>query len=267
MPEKSLRTAALLLVGATLPAACDLGTDPEPAIPASIELLSEVDVLPAGQTTRLRATVLDEDGDTIDAPDITFGSSSSSIATVDTAGIVTGVGDGQAVITATAGAHSDTVELFVFRAADLCAIGLRLTAGEPVRASLQEGDCVEIFSDSSFTDIWFFDLEQQAAITLELTSQAFDAYLLLLDNDNNVIAEDDDSAGGTDARIEATLEAGRYWILANQIPPEGAPQPEGAYTLSLTSSTTTASTAAGPLALDARTQLRPVSGGRLIRSR
>ncbi len=55
-------------------------------------------------------------------------------------------------------------------------------------------------------------------ITITMTgSGGLDAYLGILDPDNNVIAEDDDSAGGTNAQISIRLpESGSYLIVATR---------------------------------------------------
>lgn len=224
-------TALIVLLG--VPIACDSGTDP--VVPASIQLTSKVDVLPAGQTTQLLATVRDEDEAPIPDAAVTFASSNEAIATVDEEGLLTGVGEGEVAITATAGAHSSAVNIFVFEAADLCMTGLRLTPGESVRASLQEGDCD--FGDGTFMDLWFFELAQQTTVTVEMTSSDIDSYLFLLDEEGTVLAQDDNSGGGVDAEVQATLEAGIYWMIANHWPPEAGEVIPGAYTITLSTGT------------------------------
>lgn len=224
-------TALLVLLG--VPIACDSGTDP--VVPASVELTSTVDVLPAGQTTQLVATVRDEDEAPIADADVTFTSSDEAIATVDEEGLLTGVAEGEVAITATAGAHGSAVNIFVFEAADLCTTGLRLIPGESVRASLQEGDCD--LGDGTFIDLWFFELAQQTTVTVEMTSTDVDSYLFLYDEQGNLLTQDDNGAGGVDAEVQSTLEAGIYWVIANHWPPEGSEVIPGAYTITLSTGT------------------------------
>lgn len=230
MLRETARTAALLTLLAA-PIACDSGTEPGPA-PAAIDLTARVDVLPTGQTFPLEVLVQDADGSPITSANVEYSSSNNAIATVNGSGVVTGMGEGEVTITATAGAVSDQVSLFIVHFDDPCAEALRIAVGESVRASLQAGDCTDIVTDGSFVDLWFFELTQRTAVTLDLSSADFNAYLWLdrLENDSLVsVAEDDDSGTGTDARIEATLDPGTYFILANNYP-----DADGVYTLSVT---------------------------------
>jgi hypothetical protein len=75
-------------------------------------------------------------------------------------------------------------------------------------------------------------------ITITMTgSGGLDAYLGILDPDNNVIAEDDDSAGGTNAQISIRLpESGSYLIVATRV---GLDQGSttGPYTLTIAAGT------------------------------
>lgn len=226
MTHKSVRVAVLLLLPA-IALACDSGTDAP--VPASVDLIAEIDVLPAGQTWQLETIVLDENDDPITNPDVSYSSGNESIATVSDDGVVTGIGDGDVEITATAGAAQGNTSLFVYNVADLCTTGLRLVPDEPVRASLQTGDCDFSEDDDTFVDLWFFDLTQQTAVTLEMTAPQLNAYLFLYDDAVTLVADDDNSAGGTDARVTATLEAGRYWVLANHWPDVST----GVYTITL----------------------------------
>jgi len=55
-------------------------------------------------------------------------------------------------------------------------------------------------------------------IAILLNSQAFDAYLILLDPKGEKLAEDDDSSGGTDALVVVTLPVdGTYTVVANAV--------------------------------------------------
>lgn len=230
MFRTAVKTAALLTVLAA-PIACDSGTDPGP-VPASIELTARVDILPAGQTFPLETVVKDASGNPIPDADVQYGSSDDAIATVDGSGVITGTGEGDVTISATAGSVSDEVSLFIVRFEDPCAEALRIGLGESIRASLQAGDCIDILDDGSFVDLWFFELAQRSAVTVDLASDDFNAYLWVdkLENDVLVnVAEDDDSGAGTDARVQETLDPGTYFILANNYP-----DTDGVYTLSVT---------------------------------
>lgn len=230
MFRTAVKTAALLTV-LTVPIACDSGTEPGP-VPASIDLTARIDILPAGQTFPLETVVEDASGNPIPNADVQYGSSNNAIATVNASGVVTGTGEGDVTISATAGSVSDEVSLFIVRFDDPCAEALRIGLGESIRASLQTGDCDEILDDGSFVDLWFFELAQRSDVTVDLSSADFNAYLWIdkLENDVLVnVAEDDDSGTGTDARVQAILDPGTYFIIANHYP-----EADGVYTLSVT---------------------------------
>ena len=229
MLDKLIRTATRAALVAA-PLACgDSGTDPVTA--ADVELFAPVDVLPAGQTAQLEVRVEDEDGNLIGSPDIDFESSSTALATVSSTGLVTGVGEGVVEITATSGAFSDVVEIYVFDFDDLCASALGAPLGEAVRASLQAGDCTEIFDDGSYSDLWFFDLTTERTVTVDIESDDLDTYVELWDEAGNTIEFGGTNGGSNDATVQATVPAGTYFILVNHFPPGS-----GTYTLTLTTS-------------------------------
>ena len=66
-----------------------------------------------GETQQLTATVLDQNGATISNASITWASSSSSVASVSSTGLVTAVAEGTATITATSGSVSGTASVTV----------------------------------------------------------------------------------------------------------------------------------------------------------
>lgn len=222
-----VKTGALLSLLA-VPIACDSGTEPGPP-PAAIDVAIAVDILPTGQTMPLEVEVRDADGNPITGANVEYFSSDNGIATVNGSGVVTGTGEGDVTITATAGSVSDNVSLFVVHFQDPCAEALGIPVDGSIRASLQAGDCVGIVTDGSFVDLWYFDLTQRSAVTIDLSSDDFDAYLWLDDENFNTLAEDDNSGTGNDARILATLDPGTYFILANNYA-----DADGVYTLSVT---------------------------------
>ena len=73
--------------------------------------------LSLSDTTQITATVKDAGGNTMSGATVTWASSSSSVATVSSAGLVTSVADGSATITATSGSASATVTATVSQAA------------------------------------------------------------------------------------------------------------------------------------------------------
>jgi serine protease Do len=85
----------------------------------------------------------------------------------------------------------------------------------PIFGSLTEGDNV-LPSDRSLFDAYRFSGRAGQSVSLAMSSQDFDSYLILLDADGNSVAFDDDSGGGYDALIQTTLPtSGDYLLLAN----------------------------------------------------
>ena len=108
------RSRILILTSITLGAvawAAGCGDDttepPEPARPASITVTPATFELTAlGVTVQLSAEVHDQNGQVIAGATVAWTSSSTTVATVDAAGLVTAAGNGTATITATAGTVS-----------------------------------------------------------------------------------------------------------------------------------------------------------------
>ena len=84
-----------------------------------------------------------------------------------------------------------------------------------VEGTLIPGD--RTLSDGSLYDVYPFEAEAGQAITIELVSDAFDTYLIVVDPNGQTIGENDDaSATETHSALTLTLpEAGTYLIVAN----------------------------------------------------
>ncbi len=115
-----------------------------------------------------------------------------------------------------------------------CDSAIPIILGQPVSGTLSASSC--LLNDGSYIDYYSFSGTAGQAISVSLTSSAFDTYLYLLDADGNVIEENDDtSSATTDSRIPmgagvVTLPStGTYYIGANSY---DAGQ-TGAYTVSL----------------------------------
>jgi hypothetical protein len=78
-------------------------------------------------------------------------------------------------------------------------------------ASLTTSDC--LLDDGSYVDIYRFAGTAGSVVTIDLASDAFDAYLVLLDPDGNVAAVDDDSGPGLDSQIVYTLTKSGNWVV------------------------------------------------------
>lgn len=87
------------------------------------------------------------------------------------------------------------------------------SAGTTVGGTLAAGDCT--LSDGTLADIYKITVGTSATVQVDMTSTAFDAFLLLYDSNFVSIVADDNSAGGTNARISRALAPGTYYIAAN----------------------------------------------------
>jgi len=73
-----------------------------------------------------------------------------------------------------------------------------------------------VFEDGSYYATHTFEGTAGEVLTIELTSEDFDTYLILVGPDETMLAENDDGAGGTNSRIVIILPAtGTYTLVAN----------------------------------------------------
>ena len=79
----------------------------------SVIVTPPADTIAPGDTLRLGAEVYDANGHRVDGAGFTWSSSNASVATVDTTGLVRGIAEGMATITAMAGSASGTSEITV----------------------------------------------------------------------------------------------------------------------------------------------------------
>jgi hypothetical protein len=97
------RGAGTALIVAMASGLADTSTVTVRQVPASIEISPASVAMTVGMTTQLNATVRDAGGSTISSPSVTWQSSSPSIASVSTSGVLSALAEGTAVITATSG--------------------------------------------------------------------------------------------------------------------------------------------------------------------
>jgi Bacterial Ig-like domain (group 2)/Bacterial pre-peptidase C-terminal domain len=214
--RSTLRTLGVLFLTAL--AACESGTS-GPAVDTVI-IEADASEVAVDETLQLQATAFDENGNEITGRSTTWRSSNTNVATVSASGVLTGVAPGSVEISAEIGGRRDSQTFDVYAACPQAAY----TIGATVNGTLAQGDCA--FDDGTRVDLYRFTLATQRQVTITLRSTAFDAYLVLFDATGAAVDEDDDGAGGTDARITATLPAGTYTIGANSYEPA-----TGAYTL------------------------------------
>jgi hypothetical protein len=86
--------------------------------------------------------------------------------------------------------------------------------------SLSTGDCTVMeltvgSTDTSFIDLYRFDLETTTTVQFDMQSTQLDSVLLLADTELNYLAFDDKSSGLCGSTLSTTLQAGSYFILSN----------------------------------------------------
>ena len=110
-----------------------------------------------------------------------------------------------------------------------CAPLAAIAPGDTVQGALSFTACP--YPDDTFADIYQLDLADSASLDLLVSSDDFDAYLLLLDAKGSVIDEDDNSGGGRNALVGHTLDPGTYFVVAK---PFSGYTSTGKYTLTIT---------------------------------
>ena len=149
----ALKPSLIIFAGLTLLALATCGKDiptkpspppppPQPPVqpvPTSISITpASVTLMAIGQTRKLEAAVVDQNGQPLTSANVLWSSSNSIVATVSPQGLVTAVGNGTAQITATAGNASASVPVTVAQTPGRIVI-------EPMTATLMAiGDTVQI---------------------------------------------------------------------------------------------------------------------------
>ena len=91
-------------------------------------------------------------------------------------------------------------------------------SGQVSGALTAESEFIE--RDGTYFEMHRFEGEAGEIVAIDLTSQDFDTYLILLDPNEQLIAQDDDGSGRTDSRLVVELpQSGTYTIVANSHQP------------------------------------------------
>ncbi len=121
-------------------------------VAASVSVTPPSVTLVVGATVTVSASVFDEAGAPLSIP-VSFSSSASTVATVSTSGLITAVNAGSAVITATAGSASATVQVTVTAAPRVVSafdIQINELMGDPANAeSASWGEWFEVRNNGS----------------------------------------------------------------------------------------------------------------------
>lgn len=105
-----------------------------------------------------------------------------------------------------------------------------VTCGETIEGELGEGDCLH--PDGSLLDSYLLELSEPSRLSINLSSEEINPYLLVVDRDCAAVGEVDDidlAAGNLDAALVLDLRPGNYFIIA-----KAAAAATGAYQLTTT---------------------------------
>jgi len=99
-----------------------------------------------------------------------------------------------------------------------CASLPQLTLGQTVNGALMSTD--SSFESGEYYDLYGVQLTQSTLTRVDMSSGTLDSFLYLLDDGGQLVAFNDDRSGTTfDARIQAQLAAGCYYLVASSFDP------------------------------------------------
>jgi hypothetical protein len=200
---------------------------------ANVTVAPATDTLLVDEALQLTATVRDEDGELVTDREVSWTSSDPNVASVNAQGLVTGVDDGVATISATIEGVSGSASVTVWGP---CSVALAdtIAVGDTLPADLSNGDCR--LDDNSYADAYYLTVAADMSVRIDMLAAGFDTWLWLLEllptGELELVAFNDDVVeGNTDSRIDFDLVAGSdYFILANSFDPNTF----GDYTVSVT---------------------------------
>jgi hypothetical protein len=203
----------LAAAGLVLLAGCDSEpTGPAGPTVATVAVTGPPGELRIGETLQLTATLRDAQGGQVTGPAVTWESSDAAVATVSPEGRVEGIGHGDATITASAQGRSGSRSVAVRPAECLPSAATRsIEVGDTLLGELGQSDC---FLFDRNAQGWLLTVTERRRLLLDLTSESFDAVLVLSDLDLQVLTGDDDGGEGTNARIAWIFEPGTYILWA-----------------------------------------------------
>ena len=230
--QRTVSTRVALLAASFLVATLTLscGSSSEPPTPvATVALTPADDTVRVGETTQLTATTKDADGNTLSGRVVTWTSNNTAVATVSSTGLVTGVTDGPAIITATSENKTANTAIRVFGPCST-ALAPSIAVGQTINGALAATDCR--LNDNTFADGYALQVTAATNAQIDMTA-SFDTYLVLLELVNGVLLEravnddvdpDDQSDPNdpvdTNSRVTFALQPNAlYFILANSFDP------------------------------------------------
>lgn len=221
-------TLAASIMVATLTVSCGSSSEPPPPV-ATVTLTPADDTVRVGETAQLTSTTKDANGNALSGRVVTWVSGNPGVASVSQTGLVTGVSDGTATITATSESKTATAAIRVFGPCST-ALAPPITVGQSINGALAATDCR--LTDNTFADGYALQVNAATSVQIDMTA-SFDTYLILLELVNGILQEravnddvdPDDPADpndpvDTNSRITFTLQPNaQYFVLANSFDP------------------------------------------------
>jgi len=165
--------------------------------------------------------VLDAGGNTVFTDDDGGGGTDSQIAQLFSPGTY------RVEATSYEGGESGAYEI-EFLSANVEVVGT-IQVGQTVTGNLSAASERSVGCSGCFADYYRFTTSSAQTLVIALTSADFNAYLRVLDENQQTLAPDDDSGGGTDSRIVWSFTPGTYLLEATTY--DGGES--GGYSLSL----------------------------------
>lgn len=235
------RILVAMMVATVSLTGCDLGTTVEIVDVGRIEIQPSAEAVALGDEVELNATAFSDRGEQL-SRSFEFSSSNTSVATVSN-GVIRGQSPGEATITASVDGASATARVTVVDLpCDLSASNGSIHVGSSEPGDLT-GACffnAQAGNDENnrpregrFIDFWLLVVESGGNIEIEMTSSAFDTYMILTDVSLTLIAQNDDIILNVErnSRIISNLEPGVYVIWASS----AFAGEEGSYQLTVSS--------------------------------
>lgn len=175
---------------------------------AAVSVLPDRDTVEVGSAVTFRAAAEDADGDSIASADFSWSSLDPSVATVDTAGVATGIAPGEAgIVAASSAGPSDTATLVVEDTADADGGGGEGGENQPPTAEILDPEDGAAFAEDE---------------TITFRGEASDPEDGDLPVASLVWESDRDGQLGNGATVEATLSAGSHVVSFTATDDDGA---------------------------------------------
>ena len=175
----------------------------------SVEVSPSAETIAVGATLQLTAEAFDANGQAVAGAEFSWESSDASVATVDATGLVTGIAEGTATITASAGDARGTATVTVVEEVvapddhgNSIATATPVAIGATVQGVLTEGD-EDYFEIPVPTDGFSLGV---------FTEGNTDTYGTLFDQNGVSLSSNDDSGEAFNFHIVQVLDAGTYYL-------------------------------------------------------